>query len=622
MGKSKRIRSDRARLMVDSPDKFDKVDSAKKAKVTTIVLICVLAAIIVATAALVILDKTGVFLRSNIVFESDNYQINGVMVTYMYNSAYSAAYQTYGQLTSYVINKDYIEDQCKQILSLCEAAREAGYEITALDKRNLENSIKSIEENVKESGYSLSALYGKGVTMGDIKAVLELQTLASSLSDDKSEALKDGYLASPEKIEKYYEEHKTSLLEGGYVSAATDNAEWREKLAACKTPEEFKTLFVSLYTDDNFVKKYQTSEKDGEDKVAVSLLNSLADAVADAIDFVVNEVEVKGSDDKVLDLDDDATTVTEKMIKTIYEAKYKSTYKAEEGETGITAVTDAIYKAAATAANSVRTGLSTVLTEDTSHTYPNKTEVGKEDYNSTGDDTTTADGTTEAGTTTAGTTAGTTTAGTTTAVDTTPATPEELNAFDTWFFSGDRKENEVFTEDAKKIYFVIEPATKNTEKTVNVGHILVSAPAHDHAEETVDAEHKAEEEKADAEAKAKAESILAEFKAGTMSKETFEALAMKYTDDGGIFYNNVLRDGMVEEFNDWIYDEKRQSGDLEIVKTDYGYHVIYFIEHAHENWEVTVADLMVSEEMETWLEQLAKDYPVSTSESGLKKIFG
>ncbi len=33
---------------------------------------------------------------------------------------------------------------------------------------------------------------------------------------------------------------------------------------------------------------------------------------------------------------------------------------------------------------------------------------------------------------------------------------------------------------------------------------------------------------------------------------------------------------MVEEFDAWCFDESRQVGDVGIVKTDLGYHVMYF----------------------------------------------
>ena len=34
---------------------------------------------------------------------------------------------------------------------------------------------------------------------------------------------------------------------------------------------------------------------------------------------------------------------------------------------------------------------------------------------------------------------------------------------------------------------------------------------------------------------------------------------------------------MVPEFNDWCFDEKREPGHSGIVKTDYGYHLMYFV---------------------------------------------
>ena len=34
---------------------------------------------------------------------------------------------------------------------------------------------------------------------------------------------------------------------------------------------------------------------------------------------------------------------------------------------------------------------------------------------------------------------------------------------------------------------------------------------------------------------------------------------------------------MVETFNDWCFADGRQPGDYGIVKTDYGYHLMYFV---------------------------------------------
>ena len=86
-------------------------------------------------------------------------------------------------------------------------------------------------------------------------------------------------------------------------------------------------------------------------------------------------------------------------------------------------------------------------------------------------------------------------------------------------------------------------------------------------------------------AKAKAEEILATYKAGEMTEEAFEALAWENTSDSGVFSNNVRRGQMVDEFEDWLFDDARQIGDTDIVKTPYGFHVmLYRGEEAYKDY--------------------------------------
>lgn len=46
--------------------------------------------------------------------------------------------------------------------------------------------------------------------------------------------------------------------------------------------------------------------------------------------------------------------------------------------------------------------------------------------------------------------------------------------------------------------------------------------------------------------------------------------------NGGL-YEDVYPGQMVETFNDWCFADGRQPGDYGIVKTDYGYHIIFFV---------------------------------------------
>ena len=71
--------------------------------------------------------------------------------------------------------------------------------------------------------------------------------------------------------------------------------------------------------------------------------------------------------------------------------------------------------------------------------------------------------------------------------------------------------------------------------------------------------------------------------------ESFAALANEYSQDPGSNTNGGLYEGvtegqMVAAFNDWCFDAERKEGDTGIVRTEYGYHVMYFC-GSHLLWE-------------------------------------
>lgn len=155
--------------------------------------------------------------------------------------------------------------------------------------------------------------------------------------------------------------------------------------------------------------------------------------------------------------------------------------------------------------------------------------------------------------------------------------PEEVK----WLVSFDSKAgdtkvvpiaDEANTKHGATVFMIETPSRISDEITKNVGHILIAA------------DEKATEEEVAA-AKAKAEEILATYKAGEMTEEAFEALAWENTSDSGVFSNNVRRGQMVDEFEDWLFDDARQIGDTDIVKTPYGFHVmLYRGEEAYKDY--------------------------------------
>ena len=121
------------------------------------------------------------------------------------------------------------------------------------------------------------------------------------------------------------------------------------------------------------------------------------------------------------------------------------------------------------------------------------------------------------------------------------------------------------------------------------------------------------------EARAKADEILAEFNAGDKTAESFGELAKENTgdsngDEGGL-YENIMPGQMVTEFNDWCFDPARQPGDTGIVKTSYGYHIMYFSstgEHAY--WYVRAEEDYLNELSVSVLQEVAAKFEVTESE--------
>ena len=79
-----------------------------------------------------------------------------------------------------------------------------------------------------------------------------------------------------------------------------------------------------------------------------------------------------------------------------------------------------------------------------------------------------------------------------------------------------------------------------------------------------------------------AQALLDEWLAGDATEATFAELAILNTEDPGSaenggLYTYVGEGEMVPAFNDWCFDAERKTGDYGLVKTEYGYHVMYFV---------------------------------------------
>ena len=119
---------------------------------------------------------------------------------------------------------------------------------------------------------------------------------------------------------------------------------------------------------------------------------------------------------------------------------------------------------------------------------------------------------------------------------------------------------------------------------------------------------------------AAAEAILDEWKSGEASEESFAELVAVYTDDTGSASTGGLYEGIsptssyVEEFLNWAVDMSRQPGDTDIVKTQYGCHIMYFVAGEPE-WKNSASSQYMAEELENTLTAAEEKWPTTINYS-------
>ncbi|MBQ3214837.1 MAG: peptidylprolyl isomerase [Oscillospiraceae bacterium] len=150
------------------------------------------------------------------------------------------------------------------------------------------------------------------------------------------------------------------------------------------------------------------------------------------------------------------------------------------------------------------------------------------------------------------------------------------------------------TKTLKGYYIVLfQECNDNNYALANVRHLLVKFEGGTTDSTTGKTTYTAEEKK---KAKDEAERLLNEWKDGEATEDTFAALANKHSDDGdgttGGLYEDIYPGQMVTNFNDWCFDEARKTGDTDIVETEYGYHIMYYVSDSEQNYR----DYMVTNE--------------------------
>lgn len=190
-----------------------------------------------------------------------------------------------------------------------------------------------------------------------------------------------------------------------------------------------------------------------------------------------------------------------------------------------------------------------------------------------------------------------------------------------WLYSDETKANDkkMFeVSGSYYIFYMVKAAYRDDETIpVDVRHILYQID-----DEATDQEAEKETQKAAAEA------ALKEIQAAADPLAKFLELVETDSDDTGSntsggLYEYVGRGQYVEAFEAWSLDASRQEGDVAVVETEYGYHVMYFVKaHTKPQWQITISQNLASEAITEELEEAYKTdaYAVAEDNAALAEI--
>ena len=168
-------------------------------------------------------------------------------------------------------------------------------------------------------------------------------------------------------------------------------------------------------------------------------------------------------------------------------------------------------------------------------------------------------------------------------------------------------------------YYVIyfHSSSDNKIPMANVRHILAAFEGGTTDETTGETVYTDEEKAA---AKAEAEEILNEWKSGEATEDSFAALANEKSDDGdgttgGLYENIVPASSYVENFENWALAD-HNPGDVEIVETEYGYHIMYYVGTSELNYrDYMIESELRSADVSDWHTGLLENYTITEGDT-------
>lgn len=626
MGKANRIKSERAMDTLSTPMAKKKTKKSMPAWLGTTIVVVVLLALVV-TAAFFALDKSGTFKRMRVVMGTENFEVTVPMMSYMVQTEFQSLVSTYDSYseqfgvtisipggkggtaldTSKPLREQIYATQnsegkelatpqtwfdhfvematadIKQLLAVCEAAKANGVALEQADFDSIDVTMQTTAIYAAYYGYTtdgyLSALYGEGVTEKDVRAMMEISSLAAKYNELKSEEFNNG--VTDDEVNTEYENNNLGDKENKY-DVFIDYIGYT-----------FNANFVAS-TNTNTDKAKEENEKnaakyEAQQKKYKALAEELKKAAEENPDTFVDKLRATLQE---LFFEEEQETARSKKTgdnPTLTESEIQACRTAADQRAAQAAV-DAIVKNADTTSSSMNSDLKDWLNKKDDPRKAGDVMKDVSEYDAFGNEKTDKEDDTK-----------------------TPSTTYKSSnsSYSVYLTTGGLHKNEGVVRSVAHILF--KTATyKDVKSSENFsGVIKVLADRVLKKNEKLSAELMAKELLA---------LMLEEGKLTTktvngktyyvMDEQVFKAYGEQYTEDGGVFYDDVAVGEMVSEFEDWMFSDARIEGEVSYpsaVETDYGFHIMMYRGDEKPAWSHSIRTSLAEGRYDEWLENLTEN---------------
>lgn len=607
-------------------------------------IVGLVAVIVVGTCLASFVGSTGVIGRLSTAMKTENYTINQPMMSYFYQTAYSSFvsgtyYQTLGSycslnnatygnsglsLDKQTIGKgqydsilvpaeyngktwhEYFMDQAvatvEQVLVFCEVANERGIELTdeelenvKIAAENLANEVRTSKDAYGSTPYAglsdnacISAAFGDGVKLSDVRKALELTSLAGKAQNDVSEEVLDKVTldrinAEYEKNPKHYD--LVDFLTYGFsVKYDTVSKDVLAEIGEDAKEADHKDEILAAYKEEiakAIEKAKALSAITDKDEFLKFVLNDKLDEI---YEDTYEELKEKAKlEDKVLPTEENAKTIKEAMIAKIFEELFADEVKdtaaddVEEKDNKFYAYEIEINKIYGEFLTDLKASLysdllsvkKSCLAEQSTYTVPEKAEDEKESQK--------------------------------------------------WLFAEDRKEGDVTLIEDGDGAKGAEVAAKDKHYTADV--FLMVKPRYRDEVKVRDGAYMVFTKEDDAKA------AIAELKAkGTVDLEAFLALAKEKAGGHSELKDYVEGSMGSADFDAWFLDEARAKGEYtaEPIKASTSSFIVAYFEQVGEitGWQADVKYTLYNQDFEKATEDYTEKYSstIDRKDSVLNKI--